>query len=44
MRRDYHQVEWPPRTRKKEIGVYWDGVLQNYAPFALGMIRNIAKG
>ena len=44
LRRDYHQIEWPVRKRQWEIGVYWDGVLQNYAPFSLGCIYNIANG
>ena len=41
-RRDYYQIEWPLRTRQYEFGVYADGVLQNYAPFAFGIITNIA--
>lgn len=44
MRQDYYQLEWPVRTRKYEYGVYADGVLQHYAPFALGIITNIANG
>lgn len=44
MRQDYYQLEWPLRTRKYEYGVYADGVLQHYAPFALGIITNIANG
>lgn len=43
MRRDYHQIEWPLRTRRYEYGVYADGVLQHYAPFSMGVITNIAK-
>jgi hypothetical protein len=43
-RRDYHQLEWPLRTRKYEYGVYSDQVLQNFFPPAFGMITNIAKG
>lgn len=43
MRRDYHQIEWPLRTRRYEYGVYADGVLQHYAPFSMGIITNIAK-
>lgn len=44
MRQDYYQLEWPLRTRKYEYGVYADGVLQHYAPFAMGVINNIANG
>lgn len=43
MRRDYYQIEWPLRSRKYEYGVYADGVLQHYAPFSMGVIRNIAN-
>ena len=42
MRQDYYQLEWPLKTRRYEYGVYADGVLQNYAPFSLGVITNIA--
>lgn len=42
MRRDYHQIEWPLRTRAYEYGVYADGVLQHYAPFSMAIITNIA--
>jgi hypothetical protein len=41
MRQDYYQIEWPRRTRKYEFGVYADGLLQMYAPFAFGLLRNI---
>jgi len=44
MRQDYYQLEWPLKTRKYEYGVYADGVLQNYAPFSMGIISNIANG
>jgi hypothetical protein len=44
MRQDYYQLEWPLRTRKYEYGVYADGVLQHFAPFAMGVINNIANG
>lgn len=43
-RREYYQIEWPLRSRKYEYGVYCDEVLQNYAPFSLGVITNIANG
>lgn len=41
-RRDYYQLEWPLRTRMYEYGVYSDEVLQVYAPFAMGILNNIA--
>lgn len=41
-RQEYYQIEWPLRTRKYELGVYADEVLQHYAPFAMAVIRNIA--
>lgn len=44
LRRDYWQIEWPLRSLKYEYGIYLDGVLQCYAPFALGMIGNITDG
>jgi hypothetical protein len=44
LRRDYHQVEWPPQKRAWPTGTYWDGVFQHYAPFSLAMINNIANG
>lgn len=44
LRRDYYQMEWPITKRRYEYGVYFDGVLQHYAPFSLGIITNIAAG
>ena len=43
-RRDYHQVDWVERSRKYEMGIYADEVLQIYAPFSLGVITNVANG
>lgn len=43
-RQDYYQIDWPVRTRKYETGVYAESVLAIYAPFALGVITNIANG
>lgn len=43
-RRDYHQIEWPLRSRKYEFGVYSDEVLQHYFPPSIGAITNIANG
>src|SRR6185312_14730212 len=43
-RRDYYQLEWPPRTRRYEYGVYADEVLQNYFPPGLVVITNIGTG
>lgn len=42
-RQDYYQVDWPVRTRQYETGVYTEQVLAIYAPFALGVITNIAN-
>jgi hypothetical protein len=44
LRSDYHQIEWPLKSRKYEYGVYCDGVLQHFAPFSMGAITNIANG
>lgn len=43
-RAEYHQIEWPLRTRKYEVGVYAEEVLACYAPFGIGTITNIANG
>jgi len=43
-RQEYYQIDWPMRSRKYEQGTYVDEVLQNYAPFAMGIITNIANG
>lgn len=42
-RQEYYQIEWPLRSRRYEYGVYADEVLQNYAPFSMGVIANIAS-
>lgn len=41
-RRDYYQIPWPLLTRANQTGVYAEEVLKVYAPFALGVIENIA--
>lgn len=41
-RRDYYRIDWPLRTRQREYGVYSEEVLAVYAPFAMGVITNIA--
>lgn len=43
-RRDYYQIPWPLVTRANETGVYAEEVLKVYAPFAMGIIANIANG
>ena len=43
-RKEYYQLQWPLRTRAREFGVYCESVLAIYAPFAIGMITNIANG
>jgi hypothetical protein len=43
-RQDYYQIEWPIVTRERGVGVYAEEVLAVYAPFAMGVIANIAKG
>jgi hypothetical protein len=44
IRTDYYEIDWPKRSRKEEVGVYVEEVLAVYAPFALGIINNIANG
>jgi hypothetical protein len=41
---DYYQVDWPVVTRQRAVGVYAEEVLAVYAPFAMGVITNIANG
>ncbi len=43
-RQDYYQIDWPLRTRAREVGVYAEEVLAVYAPFAMGVIGNIGNG
>jgi hypothetical protein len=43
-RQDYYQIDWPIVTRQRGIGVYAEEVLAVYAPFAMGVINNIANG
>lgn len=43
IRQEYYQVDWPPRTRKNEYGVYVDELLKCYFPGAFGIITNIAN-
>lgn len=44
VRQDYYQIDWPLRTRSREVGVYCEETLAVYAPFAMGVINNIANG
>ena len=43
-RQDYYQIDWPVITRQRQVGVYAEEVLVVYAPFAMGVISNIANG
>ena len=43
-RQDYYQIDWPLVTRQRQVGVYAEEVLAVYAPFAMGVITNIANG
>ena len=43
-RREYYQIDWPITTRANYQGVYVEEVLAFYAPFAMGLICNIAAG
>lgn len=43
-RQDYYQIDWPITTRQRMVGVYAEEVLAVYAPFAMGVITNIADG
>ena len=44
VRRDYYQIDWPITTRAQMAGVYAEEVLAVYAPFAFGVLNNIAPG
>jgi len=44
VRQDYYALDWPPVTRARQRGVYVEEVLAVYAPFAMGVINNIAAG
>lgn len=44
MRQDYYALDWPPVTRARQRGVYVEEVLAVYAPFAMGVINNVAPG
>ncbi len=44
LRRDYYRIDWPLRTRRREYGVYCEETLGAYAPFACGVLTNIAAG
>ena len=43
-RRDYYQIDWPITTRAQMAGVYAEETLAVYAPFAMGVVNNIAAG
>ena len=43
-RRDYHQYEWPMKTRAYEYGVYTDQVLKHYFPPSMGQLVNVGAG
>lgn len=43
-RNDYYQLDYPLTKRMWESGVYAEEVLAVYAPFAMGVITNIANG
>lgn len=44
LRQEYYQLQWPLLTRARQFGVYCESVLAVYAPFAIGMLTNIANG
>jgi hypothetical protein len=43
-RQSYYMIEWPLKSRTYEFGVYCDELLKCYAPFACGVIVNVAPG
>ena len=44
VRRDYYQIDWPIQTRAQQAGVYAEETLAVYAPFAMGVVSNVAAG
>ena len=44
MRRDWYEIEWPLVTRSYQHGIYAEGVLAVYAPFAMGVITGVGNG
>lgn len=44
VRQEYNQVDWPPRTRMYESGVYVDEVLKVYAPFSMALLYDVRAG
>ncbi|MGI4796769.1 MAG: hypothetical protein ACRYG8_22480 [Janthinobacterium lividum] len=42
-RLNYHQTEWPRRTRAYEYGVYTDQVLQNFFMPGMFVLTNVAN-
>jgi hypothetical protein len=43
IRREYHRIDWPLRTRQREYGIYLQAVLAVYATFGMGVISNIGN-
>lgn len=44
LRRDWYDIEWPLRTREHEHGIYAEETLAVYAPFAMGVLKNVGNG
>lgn len=44
LRRDWYDIEWPLKTREYEHGIYAEETLAIYAPFAMGVLKNIGNG
>ena len=40
LRRDYWSVLWPQVTMNRQFGDYFDGLMQVYVPFAMGVLDN----
>jgi hypothetical protein len=40
----FYSINWPLTTRQRQTGVYVEECLVVYAPFAMGVISNIASG
>jgi len=44
LRQDYFAITWPMVKRRREYGVYFDGVLQHYFPPSMGVLQDIGNG
>lgn len=44
LRRDWYDIEWPLTTRSYQHGIYCEETLAVYAPFGIGVLKNVGNG